>query len=155
MSLLVTSKYHIQVLAKYFVLCIKEPICCIHVYVLYFIVQDDDCACKFFQWLDTNICCMRGVATTPIVIAKFKQLEHVVEVANEELKQAHTLTDAAFERERVAKQMVERAKAARMISEEKAKKLTIALVVSWVMFVILLILSSRFGEVEIRQRCLP
>ena len=42
-----------------------------------------------------------------------------------------------------------------MISKEKAKKLTIALVVSWVMFVILLILSSRFGEVEIRQRCLP
>ena len=53
-----------------------------------------------------------------------------MEVANEKLKQAHTLTDAAFERERVAKRMVERAKAARMISEEKAKKLTIALVVS-------------------------
>ena len=99
MSLLVTSKYHIQVLAKYFVLCIKEPICCIHVYVLYFIVQDDDCACKFFQWLDTNICCMCGVATTPIVIAKFKRLEHVVQVANEELRQAHTLIDTAFERE--------------------------------------------------------
>ena len=42
-----------------------------------------------------------------------------------------------------------------MISEEKAKKLTIVLVVSWVMFVVLLILFSRFGEVEIRQRCLP
>ena len=130
MLLLVISKYHIQVLAKYFVLCIKKPICCIPVYVLYFIVQDDDHACKFFQWLDTNVCCTRGAATTPIVIAKFKQLEYVVEVANEKLKQAHTLTDAAFERERVAKRMVERANAARMISEEKAKKLTIALVVS-------------------------
>ena len=130
MLLLVISKYHIQVLAKYFVLCIKKPICCIPVYVLYFIVQDDDHACKFFQWLDTNVCCTRGAATTPIVIAKFKQLEHVVEIANEELKQAHTLTDATFERERVAKRMVERAKAARMIFEKKAKKLTIALVVS-------------------------
>jgi len=42
-----------------------------------------------------------------------------------------------------------------MISEEKAKKLTIALVNSWVMFVVLLILSTRYGEVKIRQRCLP
>ena len=99
MSLLVTSKYHIQVLAKYFVLCIKEPIYCIPVYVLYFIVQDDDGACKVFKWLNTSICCTRGAATTPIVIAKFKRLEHVVQVANEELRQAHTLIDTAFERE--------------------------------------------------------
>ena len=99
MSLLVTSKYHIQVLTKYFVLCIKKPICCILIYVLYFIVQDDDCAYKFFKWLDTSICCTRGAVTTPIVITKFKQLEHAMEVANEELKQAHTLTDATLERE--------------------------------------------------------
>ena len=71
------------------------------------------------------------------------------------MKQAHALTDIAFEREQVAKRKAERAKAAHMISEEKVKKLTIALVVSWVMFVVLLILSSKFGEVEIRQRCLP
>ena len=53
-----------------------------------------------------------------------------MKVANEELKQAHTLIAAALERERVAKQKAKRAKAARMISEEKAKKLTITLVVS-------------------------
>ena len=53
-----------------------------------------------------------------------------MEVANEELKQAHALIDAALERERVAKRKAERAKAARMIFDEKAKKLTIALVVS-------------------------
>ena len=70
--------------------------------MLYCIVQDDDRACKFFKCLDTNICCTRGT-TTPIVIAKFKRLEHAVEVANEELKQAHALIDAALERERVAK----------------------------------------------------
>ena len=111
-------------------LCIKEPIRCILVYVLYCIVQDDDCACKFFKWLDTSICCTRGAATSPIAIAKFKRLEHAVEVANEELKQAHALIDAALERERVAKRKAERAKAARMIFEEKAKKFKIALVVS-------------------------
>ena len=94
-------------------------------------------------------------STTPIVIAKFKQLEHAVEVANEELKQAHALTAATLEMERVAKRKAERAKAACMISEEKAKKLTIALVVSWVVFLVLLILSTRFGEVKIRQMCLP
>ena len=80
-------------------LCVKEPICCIPVYVLYCIVQDDDRACKFFKWLDTSICCMRGATTTPIIIVKFKRLEHVVEVANEKLKQAHALTNTALERE--------------------------------------------------------
>ena len=93
-------------------LCIKEPIRCIPVSVLYFIMQDDDHACKFFKWLDTSICCMHGTATTPIVIAKFKRLEHVVEVANKESKQAYTLIDAALERKRVAKQKAKRAKVA-------------------------------------------
>ncbi|KAL0008893.1 hypothetical protein SO802_010395 [Lithocarpus litseifolius] len=46
---------------------------------------DDDCTCKFFKWLDTSICCTRGPATAPIVIVKFKRLEHALEVANEEL----------------------------------------------------------------------
>ena len=122
--------------------------------MLYFIVHDDDRTFKFFKWLDTSICCTRGAVTTPIVIAKFKRLKHAVEVANEKLKQAHALTDAALEKERVAKRKAKRAKAARMIFEEKAKKSKITLVVSWVMFVVLLILSTRFGEVRIRQRCL-
>nr|POE67418.1 hypothetical protein CFP56_27352 [Quercus suber] len=56
---------------------------------------DDDRACNFFKWLDTSICCTRGVATTPIDIAKFKRLEHVVKVANEELKQAHSIGNGA------------------------------------------------------------
>ena len=51
-----------------------------------------------------------------------------MEVANEELKQAHALIAATLERKRVAKWKAERAKAAHMISEEKAK-LTIALIV--------------------------
>ncbi|KAK7822730.1 hypothetical protein CFP56_036216 [Quercus suber] len=57
--------------------------------------RDDDRACNFFKWLDTSICCTRGVATTPIDIAKFKRLEHVVKVANEELKQAHSIGNGA------------------------------------------------------------
>ena len=32
---------------------------------------------------------------------QFKRLEHVVEVANEELKQAHALTEVALEREQL------------------------------------------------------
>ena len=78
-----------------------------------------------------------------------------MKVANEESKQAHTLTSAALEREQVAKRKAERAKAARMISEEKAKKLTTILVVSWVIFLVLLIFSTRFGEVKIGHMCLP
>ena len=84
-------------------LCVKEPIRCIPIYVLYCIVQDDDRACKFFKWLDTSICCTRGAAVAPIVIAKFNRLEHAVEVANKESKQAHALTAAALVRERVVK----------------------------------------------------
>ena len=42
-----------------------------------------------------------------------------------------------------------------MISEKKAKKLTIALVVLGVIFLVLLILSTRIGEVKIKQMCLP
>ena len=111
-------------------LCIKEPIRFISVYVLYFIVQDDNRACKFFKWLDTSISCTRGATIAPIAIAKFKRLEHAMEVANEESKQAHAMTATTLEREQVAKRKGERAKAARMISEKKVKKLTIALVVS-------------------------
>ena len=77
-------------------LCIKEPIRFISVYVLYFIVQDDNRACKFFKWLDTSICYARSATTVLIVITKFKQLEHAVEVANEDLKQAHVLTDSVL-----------------------------------------------------------
>ena len=42
-----------------------------------------------------------------------------------------------------------------MIFEEKVKKLTIALVVLGVMFLVLLILSTRIREVKIGQICLP
>ena len=77
-----------------------------------------------------------------------------MEVASEELKQAYALSATTLERERVAKRKFERAKATRMIFEEKAK-LIIALVVLGVMFLVLLILSTRFGEVKIRQMCLP
>ncbi|KAL4620657.1 hypothetical protein ACB092_06G171200 [Castanea dentata] len=115
---------------------------------------DDDRACKFFKWLDTNTC-PRGTATTPIVIEKFKKLEHEVEVANEELKQARAMEEAAFEREKVAKRRAERVKVGRKISEEKAEKFKIALVLSCVMFGVLPILSSRLGEVRSRQKCLP
>ena len=73
-----------------------------------------------------------------------------MEVANEELKQAHALSDAALERKQVANRKAKRVKAACMIFEEKAKKSKITLVVSWVMFVVLLILSTKFEEVEIR-----
>ena len=78
MSLLVTGKYHIQILAKYLCCRLKNQFV-VFLYMLYFIVQDDDRACKFFKWLDTSICCTRGAATTPIVIAKFKRLKHAVE----------------------------------------------------------------------------
>ena len=93
------------------------------------IVQGNDCACKFFKWLDTNTCTC-GAVTTPIVLAKFRRLEHEVELTNEELKQACAMGEAA-------KWKVKRAKVARRISEEKVEKFKITLVISWVMFAVL------------------
>ena len=78
-----------------------------------------------------------------------------MEVTNKESKQAHALITATLEREQVAKRKFERAKVTCMIAKEKVKKLTIALVVLGVMFLVLLILSNRIGEVKIKQMCLP
>nr|POE93827.1 pro-hevein [Quercus suber] len=112
-------------------------------------IEGDNRACKFFEWLDTNTC-TRGTTITPIIITKFRRLKHEVEVANEEFKQTHAMGEAALGREQAAKRRAERAKVACRIVEEKAKKFKITLVVSWVMFVVLLVLSARFGEVRIR-----
>jgi len=71
-----------------------------------------------------------------------------VELANEELKQARAMGEAA-------KRKTERAKVARRISEEKGEKFKIDLIISWVMFGVLLILSTRFGDVKSRQMCFP
>lgn len=87
--------------------------------MLCFNVQDDENNFKLFKWLDNNAC-KRGIATIPIVIARFKRLESKVEVATKELKEAHAMEEAAMERERVAKQRAERAKVACKIAEEKA-----------------------------------
>ncbi|KAK9996601.1 hypothetical protein SO802_021287 [Lithocarpus litseifolius] len=54
-------------------------------------------------------------STTLIVLAKFRRLEHEVELANEELKQERAMGEAA-------KRKAGRAKVVRRISEEKAKK---------------------------------
>ena len=91
---------------------------------------------------------MCGAVTAPIVLAKFRRLENEVELANEELKQARAIGEAI-------KRKAERAMVARRIFEEKAKKFKIALVISWVMFGVLLILSTRFGDVRSRQMYLP
>nr|POE84143.1 hypothetical protein CFP56_40018 [Quercus suber] len=111
--------------------------------------MDDDHACKFFIWLDTNTY-MRGTATTLIVIGKFRWLEFELEVANEELTQARAMEEAALEQEQVAKQRVERAKVARKIAEEKAEKFKRALVIAWAMFGALRLFSTKFEEVEMR-----
>ena len=110
--------------------------------MLYFNVQDDDHACKFFKWLDTNTC-MRGATTTPIIIGKFKHFESEVEVANEELKQARAMEEAALKWEQAAERRVERAKVARKIVEKKVEKFKI--VILWVMFGVLLNLYYYIG----------
>ena len=71
-----------------------------------------------------------------------------MELANEELKQARAMGEAT-------KRRAERAKVACRIFEEKAEKFKITLVISWVMFGVLLILSTRFEDVRSAQMYLP
>ncbi|KAL0001335.1 hypothetical protein SO802_015116 [Lithocarpus litseifolius] len=59
-------------------------------------------SCRYWSPLNTNTCTC-GTATTYIVIAKFRQLEYEVEVANEELKQARAMGETTLGREQAAK----------------------------------------------------
>ena len=122
--------------------------------MLSFTSQDDDHHCNFFRWLDGNTC-RRGAETAPIVIARFRRLENEANLANEREREAHVSEEEARERERVAKRKAKKARVAKRIAEEKMNKYKQALVVSWVLFLVFYLFSTRIGVVERTQLCLP
>ena len=123
--------------------------------------QDDDQHCKFFRLLDSNTC-KRGTEIAPIVIGKFRRLENEALLAIEgekeacaSLEEAHASLEETQERERVAKRKVEKYKVAQRITEEKMNKYKQVLVLSWVLFIVFYLFSTRFGDVGRSQLCLP
>ena len=70
-------------------------------------------------------------------------------------KEAHASLDEARERERVAKRKAEKCKVAQRITEEKMNTYKQVLVLSWVLFIVFYLFSTRFGDVGMTQLCLP
>ena len=65
------------------------------------------------------------------------------------------MLEEARERERVAKRKAEKCKVAQRIVEEKMNMYKQVLVLSWVLFILFYLFSTRFGDVGMTQLCLP
>uniref|UniRef100_A0A7N2LG41 Zinc finger GRF-type domain-containing protein n=2 Tax=Quercus lobata TaxID=97700 RepID=A0A7N2LG41_QUELO len=115
---------------------------------------DSDQHCKSFKWLDGNTC-RRGAETTPIVIAKFTRLEAEAAIAKNNETDAHAMLTEALQRERAAKRIVEKARVAQRMVNDRAHKYKTALVISWLIFAILLVFLRMSSEFGLRQMCLP
>ena len=76
-------------------------------------------------------------------------------LATEDEKEPCALLEEARERERVAKQKAEKYKVAQRITKEKMNKYKQVLVLSWVLFIVFYLFSTRFGDVGRSQLCLP
>ena len=76
-------------------------------------------------------------------------------LATEGEKEARTSFEEARERERVAKRKAEKCKVAQRITKEKMNTYKQVLVLSWVLFIVFYLFSTRFGDVGRTQLCLP
>ena len=76
-------------------------------------------------------------------------------LATEGEKEACASLEEARERERVAKQNAEKCKVTQRIAKEKMNTYKQVLVLSWVLFIVFYLFSTRFGDVERTQLCLP
>ena len=105
-----------------------------------FNMQGNDEHCKSFKWLD-GIPCRRGAETAPIVIAKFTRLEAEAAMAKNNEMEARAMIASLLHRERVAKCSAEKARVSLRMANAQACKYQIALLMSWLAFVVLFIFS--------------
>ncbi|KAL0007843.1 hypothetical protein SO802_009345 [Lithocarpus litseifolius] len=110
--------------------------------------------CKSFKWLD-GIPCRRGAKTAPIVIAKFTRLEAEATMARNNKMEARAMIVDLLHRERVAKCSAEKARVSFSMGNARERKYQIALLMSWLAFVVLFIFSLGNREVGLRLMCLP
>ena len=134
--------------------------------------------CAFFVWVN-NPTCPHGNETTPLALERMSRLQSVLQLANEREMTALETTDAARqmaekarqmekkaleeeakakEKEREARAVCAKAKEKTMFAEEKQRMWKFACILSWIFFVIVMMLLS-FGSIEFfgvkRPRLLP
>ncbi|XP_050245424.1 uncharacterized protein LOC126693479 [Quercus robur] len=105
--------------------------------------------CKFCEWLDQKTC-KRGSEVAPIVLAKFKRLENEAKASNEREKLAREMEEKARERERIARRREEKSRVREMIARVRARMYRVTLVVSWVLFAFF-VFSSRIEDVGLKS----
>ncbi|KAM3738777.1 hypothetical protein ACB098_09G155900 [Castanea mollissima] len=105
--------------------------------------------CKFFEWLDQKTC-KRGSEVAAIVLAKFKRLENEAKASNEREKLAREMEEKARERERIARRREEKSRVREMIAQVRARMYRITLVVSWILFAFF-VFSNRIEDVGLKS----
>ncbi|XP_030925864.1 uncharacterized protein LOC115952763 [Quercus lobata] len=106
-------------------------------------------ACKFCEWLDKKTC-KCGSEVAPIVLAKFKRLENEAKASNEREKLAREMEEKARERESIARRREEKSRVREMIARVRARMYRVTLVVSWVLFAFF-VFSSRIEDVGLKS----
>ena len=126
--------------------------------------------CPFFVWVD-NPTYPRGNETAPLAIEKMSRLQSALQLANERERTALEMAEEARqmaekalkeeakakENERKAQAICAKVKEKAMFAEEKQRMWKSACILSWIFFVIVMLLC--FGSIEFsgvnRPRLLP
>ena len=128
--------------------------------------------CHFFVWVD-NPTCPRGNETAPLALEKMSRLQSAFQLVNERemtalerTKEARQMVEKALEEEANAKEkekerktqaVYAKVKEKAMFAEEKQRMWKSACILSWIFFVIVMLLC--FGLIEFsgvkRPRLLP
>ena len=126
--------------------------------------------CPFFIWVD-NLTCSRRNEAAPLALEKMSRLHSALQLANErEMTALETVEEArqmaekaleeeakAKEKERKARAVYAKAKEKTIFAEEKQRMWKFACILSWIFFVIVMLLC--FGSIEFsrvkRYRLLP
>ena len=126
--------------------------------------------CPFFVWID-NPTCPRGNETAPLALEKMSRIQSALQLANERertalemAEEARQVVEKALEEEAKAKEWERKAQAVcakakekAMFAEEKQGMWMFACILSWIFFVIVMLLC--FGSIEFsgvnRLRLLP
>ena len=117
-------------------------------------MQVSDQACKFFKWLDKNICPC-GHATAPLVHERLARYKAKAAAARNKRDEAHAREAKAWKRERIAKCKVEKTKLALWIVEDKVYKYRLALLLFWIVVGVYFVFSIIFGGHDHKQLYLP
>ena len=96
-----------------------------------------------------------GVETAPIIIAKCTRLEAEAAMAKNNETEACAMVANLLHRERVANRSAKKARVSFRMANARAHKYQIALLISWLAFVVLFIFSLGNREVGLWQMCLP